>query len=197
MDNRQDAVVGAAKMVLEVQRIGRESKTGMATVSLFKSSPEIFCNIPSIVDFSFSMQHTDLDTLEGLDEQIHRFVHETAASSGMEVSNYQHIWSFDPGVFDDTAIICVEEAVKEMGYSYDKLCSHTGEYSLKRVERDVLTEMGHDSIYTQMVCPTATIFASCRNGISHSRFEYASPKTCRVLGAVLRYDEILRKKYSA
>jgi len=68
--NRQDALVGAAQMVLEVERIGKDSKTGMATVSLFKSSPQNFCNIPSNVDFSFSMQHTDLKTLQAMEDRI-------------------------------------------------------------------------------------------------------------------------------
>ncbi|RDW94568.1 amidase-6 [Coleophoma crateriformis] len=186
MNNRQDALVGAAKMVLEVERIGRDSKTGMATVSLFKSSPQNFCNIPSIVDFSFSMQHTDLATLKGMEAQIEEFVHKTAQESGLQITNYQNIWSFDPGVFDAEAVSCVEEAAKDMGYSYDKLCSHTG----------------HDSIYTRLVCPTAMVFTPCRDGISHSPLEYASPENCSIgaqtiLGAVLRYDEKLRKKYSS
>ena len=53
-----------------------------------------------------------------------------------------------------------------------------------------------------MVCPTAMVFTPCRDGISHSPLEYASPENCSIgaqtiLGAVLRYDEILKKKYSA
>lgn len=119
-------------MVLEVERIGKDSKTGMATVSLFKSSPQNFCNIPSAVEFSFSMQHTDLTVLGDMEAQIKNFVHETAKVHGLEVTNYQNIWSFDPGVFDETAVRCVEEAAKDMGYSYDKLCSHTGECMLIR-----------------------------------------------------------------
>ncbi len=113
-------------MVLEVQRLGLESKTGMATVSLFKSSPQNFCNIPSIVDFSFSMQHTDLATLQKMTDDIKSFVYETAEADGLEVTNYKDVWSFDPGVFDETAVSCVEAAAQDMGYTYDKLCSHTG-----------------------------------------------------------------------
>jgi acetylornithine deacetylase/succinyl-diaminopimelate desuccinylase-like protein len=124
-------------MILEVERIGRDYQTGMATVSLFKSSPQNFCNIPSIVDFSFSMQHTDLAVLKGMENQIEKFVHDTAKQHGLEVTNYQNIWSFDPGVFDAEAVSCVEAAAKDMGYSYDTLCSHTGERfpSKRRKER--------------------------------------------------------------
>lgn len=121
-------------MVQEVERIGRDSKSGMATVSLFKSSPQNFCNIPSVVDFSFSMQHTDLATLKGMEDRIEEFVHETAKEHGLEVANYQNIWSFDPGVFDAEAVGCVEAAAKDMNYSYDKLCSHTGGFCLQRIK---------------------------------------------------------------
>jgi hypothetical protein len=77
------------------------------------------------------MQHTDLKALGNMEDQILSFVHETVEAHGLEVINYQNIWSFDPGVFDEAAVNCVEEAAKDMGYSYDKLCSHTGEYMLK------------------------------------------------------------------
>ncbi|KAH6678244.1 hypothetical protein B0J14DRAFT_650463 [Halenospora varia] len=185
MTNRQDALVGASKVVLEVERIGRASQTGMATVSLFRTAPQNFCNIPSEVDFSFSMQHTDLKTLQGMTKAIKEFVYATAKEHGLEVEKFEDVWSFDPGFFDPVAVDCVEGAAKEMGFKYNKLCSHTG----------------HDSIYTRMVCPTAMVFTPCRDGISHSPLEYASPENCSVgaqtvLGAVLKYDDILRKKFS-
>lgn len=126
MNNRQDALIGASKCVLEIQRIGLASKTGMATASLFKSSPQNFCNIPSVVDFSFSMQHTDLKTLESMTTQIEEFVYSTAKADGLEVETYKNIWSFDPGVFDAEAVSCVEASAKEQGFTYDRLCSHTG-----------------------------------------------------------------------
>ncbi|TVY27967.1 N-carbamoyl-L-amino-acid hydrolase, partial [Lachnellula hyalina] len=185
MDIRKDALVGAAKIILEVERIGKASKTGMATVSLFKSSPQNFCNIPDSVDFSFSMQHTDKSTLEEMTNAIKKFVHDTAQKSGLEVTKYQNVWSFDPAEFDSEAVACVESAAKDMGYAYERLCSHTG----------------HDSIYTNMVVPTAMVFTPCRNGISHSPLEYASPENCSIgaqtiLGAVLKYDGLLRKRHS-
>ncbi|EOD45865.1 putative n-carbamoyl-l-amino acid protein [Neofusicoccum parvum UCRNP2] len=185
MDIRKDALVGAAKIVLEVERIGHASNGGMATVSLFKSSPQNFCNIPSSVDFSFSMQHPEPAVLQGMTGQIEDFVHKVAATHGLEVTDYSNVWSYDPSDFDAEAVACVESAAKEMGYSYQRLISHTG----------------HDSIYTNMVVPTAMVFTPCRDGISHSPLEYASPENCSVgaqtvLGAVLKYDEILRKKYS-
>lgn len=122
-------------MFLEVERIGRDSKAGMATVSLFKSSPQNFCNIPASVDFSFSMQHTDLETLEGMERQIEKFVCETSEASGLEVKEFRNIRSFDPGGFDEVAVGCVEEAAWEMGYAYDRLCSHTGKFCLPNVPR--------------------------------------------------------------
>ncbi len=58
----------------------------------------------------------------------------------------------------------------------------------------------HDSIYTGMVCPTAMVFTPCRDGISHSPLEYASPEKLvyrseDIHRAILKYDNILRKEY--
>ncbi|KAK7701207.1 hypothetical protein SLS57_011842 [Botryosphaeria dothidea] len=125
MDIRQDALVGAAKIVLEVERIGHVSNGGMATVSLFKSSPQNFCNIPSSADFSFSMQHPSLSVLENMTAEIEEFVHSVAAKQKLEVAEYSNVWSYDPSEFDAAAVACVEQAAKEMGFSYQKLISHT------------------------------------------------------------------------
>ncbi|KAH9896349.1 putative N-carbamoyl-L-amino acid hydrolase [Xylariomycetidae sp. FL2044] len=184
MDMRQDALVGAAKAVLEIERIGRASG-GMATVSLFKSSPQNFCNIPSSVDFSFSMQHPSPEVLRGMTEEIRAFIDATAKESRLEVTNYATVWTYDPSDFNADAVRCMQEAADDMGYRSMKLISHTG----------------HDSIYTNMVVPTAMVFTPCKDGISHSPLEYASPKDCEVgaqtvLGAVLRYDDLLRKRHS-
>lgn len=184
MEGRKDALVGASKAVLEVEKIGKKYG-GMATVSLFKTSPQNFCNIPSEVDFSFSMQHPDSATLATMTEEIEAFIRRTASDSGLEVAAYDNVWTFEPFSFDVDAVQCVEDAAKEMGYSYKRLISHTG----------------HDSIYTNFVVPTAMVFTPCKDGISHSPLEYASPKDCSVgaqvvLGAVLKYDEVLRAKHS-
>ena len=72
-----------------------------------------------------------------MEDQIHKLVQKTAVASGLEVSKYKNIWSFDPGVFDKATVICVEGVAKEMEYSYDKLCSHTGESSIVEQRGDI------------------------------------------------------------
>lgn len=183
MAGRQDALVGASKAVLEVERIGK-AYGGMATVSLFKSAPQNFCNIPAEVDFSFSMQHPDAAVLAAMTDEIEAFIRATAAQSSLELAAYENVWTFEPFKFSEEAVKCVEDAAKENGFSYKKLISHTG----------------HDSIYTNFVVPTAMVFTPCKDGISHSPLEYASPKDCSVgaqvvLDAVLRYDDMLRERY--
>ncbi|KAI9822685.1 MAG: hypothetical protein M1827_000404 [Pycnora praestabilis] len=165
MDNRRDALVGAAKIVLEIQRLGKASETGMATVSLFKTSPQNFGNIPDTVDFSFSMQHTEQAALQKMESDIYAFVKKTAEEDNPELKVMEKIWNFDPAC--------------------KRLVSLTG----------------HDSVYTRVVCPTAMVFTPCKDGISHNPAEYANPKECSdgaqtILGAVLKYDDILRKKHS-
>lgn len=70
-----------------------------------------------------------------------------------------------------------------------------------RPTADNFRKQGHDSVYTNLVCPTAMVFTPCRDGISHNPAEYASPEDCSIgaqtiLGAVLKYDGLLKEKYS-
>ncbi|EPQ61253.1 N-carbamoyl-L-amino acid hydrolase [Gloeophyllum trabeum ATCC 11539] len=186
MEDRRDALAGAAKCVVEIQRVGRESKTGMATVSLFKSSPQNFCNIPDKVDFSFSAQHTNLAVLRKMEEGILAFIRNTAQEDKLEVVTLEKIWDLEPNRFDETAVQCLEDAAKEMGFNYTRIGNMTG----------------HDSSYTRLVCPTAMVFTPCKDGISHNPAEYASPEECStgaqvILGGVLNFDALLRKKLSA
>ena len=93
------------------------------------------------------MQHTDLATLQGMEDQTNKFVHETAAASRLEVSNYQNSSRFDTRVFDEPAVYCRKEVAKDMGYSYDKLHSHTGEIPfLKSNGEVILMVLSHGSI---------------------------------------------------
>ncbi|TFK47986.1 Zn-dependent exopeptidase [Heliocybe sulcata] len=186
MDNRRDALVGAAKCVLEIQRLGRESKTGMATVSLFKSSPQNFCNIPGNVEFSFSMQHTDRNVLEQMEGDAFRFIRSMAEEDNLEVTRLEKIWDFEPNRFDETAVQCLEDAAKEMGFNYTRIGNMTG----------------HDSVYTRLICPTAMVFTPCKDGISHNPAEYASPEECStgaqvILGGVMKFDALLRARHAA
>ena len=85
--------------------------------------------------------------LQGMEDQTNNIVYEIAAASGLEASNYQNSSRFDPGVFDETAVNCRKEAAKGMGYTYDKLCSHTGEIPFLKSDGEVTQAvLGHDSI---------------------------------------------------
>ena len=74
------------------------------------------------------MQHSSLPVLKDMTAQIKEFVHKVAKERGLEVAKYDNIVNFDPVNFDAQAVACVEHSAKEMGYSYEKLISHTGEY---------------------------------------------------------------------
>lgn len=72
------------------------------------------------------MQHPSLSVLENMTAEIEEFVHGVAAKQKLEVAEYSNVWSYDPSEFDAAAVACVEQAAKEMGFSYQKLISHTG-----------------------------------------------------------------------
>lgn len=149
---RHDALAGAAKIVLEMQRLGRQTG-GMATVSLFKSQPQNFCNIPSAVDFSFSMQHPDKATLDGMKKHIEEFIHKVAADDGLKVAELDCIYSYDPNSFDADAVACVEASAKEQGFNYKKLISHTGMTREHVESKQVANECSSRLALHEHACP--------------------------------------------
>lgn len=61
------------------------------------------------------------------------------------------------------------------------------------------SSVGHDSVYTSRRIPTGMLFTRCKDGISHSPEEYSTPEDCAksaevMLGAYLRYDELIRSR---
>ena len=64
---------------------------------------------------------------------------------------------------------------------------------------ELVSGAGHDSGYTNMRVPTGMVFTRCREGISHNPAEYTRPEDVALsaeamLGAYLRYDDLVRQK---
>ncbi|KIW73683.1 hypothetical protein PV04_01781 [Phialophora macrospora] len=181
--DRKDALVGAASIILEIERIGRATE-GTTTTTMFSMTPQDIATIPNATNFTFGTQYSNASIHQEVEDHLIGFIEKAAADRGLEVT-VDHIAKFDSTVFDETLVSCVEQSAKDMGYNYLRMESHAL----------------HDSMYIQKVCPSAMIFTPSRDGISHSPLEYSSPENCKVgaqtvLGAVLEYDAVLRAKYS-
>lgn len=187
MDRRSDALLGVAKMIVETNRFVTEGEVaargGRATIAVINSSPQSINTIAGSVEFGLDIRapaDSDVELIEGL--CLARF-NEICKEHGLQIT-VDNFWVSPAVLFDATMVNCVRESANEIGCSLE-----------------LTSGAGHDSVYTGRKCPTAMIFARCRDGVSHNPAEYTRPEDCAaatqvLLGAYLRYDEFIQRSHT-
>ena len=180
MSRRKDALVGAAKVIAQVNDIGlQNAPLACATVGLIQSYPNSRNVIPGQVFFTIDIRHPEDNVLSQMDAQVRAAVELAAQQHGLSVA-FEEIWYSPPIAFNDQCVSAVREAAQGSGYSY----------------RDIVSGAGHDACYISRIAPTAMVFVPCEDGISHNEAENAKPEHlaagCQVLlGAVLSQAVLL------
>jgi beta-ureidopropionase / N-carbamoyl-L-amino-acid hydrolase len=169
MPRRRDALVGAARMIDAVNRIGHaHAPDACATVGFVQVSPNSRNTIPGRVFFTVDFRHPEDAVLTRMDEALRRACAEAAAAGGLEVA-VEEFWYFPPTPFARELVTAVREAAAVEGYQH----------------QDIISGAGHDAVYLARVAPTAMVFVPCVGGISHNEIEDAKPEDltagCNVL----------------
>ncbi len=169
MPSRRDALLGAARMVAEVNAVaGAHPPHAVATVGLLRASPNSRNTIPGRVFFTVDFRHPKDDVLAAMDRELRQACGRLAAEAGLELA-IEQIWHFPPSPFDAECVGAVREAAVRAGLTH----------------RDIISGAGHDACYVSRIAPTGMIFVPCENGISHNEEENATPEDlaagCEVL----------------
>ena len=164
MTRRRDALVGAARMIDAVNRIGHDhAPYACATVGFAQVSPNSRNTIPGKVFFTVDFRHPADATLSAMDRVLRDDCARIAAASGLEV-DVKEFWYFPPTPFDHDCVAAVRGAAAGAGYPH----------------MDIISGAGHDAVYMARVAPTAMVFVPCENGISHNEVENARPEDLAV-----------------
>jgi len=159
MTTRKDALVGAARIIDQVNKIGLENgPLACSTVGLLQVFPNSRNVIPGQVFFSIDFRHPQDATLSLMDSTLREFCDAVSAELGLEM-DFKEIWYSPPVPFNQGCVDSVREAAAASGYSH----------------RDIVSGAGHDACYISRVAPTAMVFVPCENGISHNEAENAEP----------------------
>lgn len=179
MPRRRDALVGAARMIDAVNRIGHaHAPYACATVGSLSLSPNSRNTIPGRVFFTVDFRHPDDAVLTAMDGELRAACREAAATQNLEVE-VAEFWYFPPTPFDPRLVAAVREAAAAQGYGH----------------QDIVSGAGHDAVYMARVAPTAMVFVPCVGGISHNEIEDAKPEDltagCNVLfNAILEAADV-------
>ena len=169
MATRKDALLGAARVVDLVNRIGLDNAPlACATVGMLNVHPNSRNVIPGRVFMTIDFRHPDDDVLAAMDEALRAGVEEIAGKIGLK-HELEQIFYYAPIHFEDSCIDAVRRGTEECGYSM----------------RDIVSGAGHDACYISKVAPTSMIFIPCIDGISHNEVEDAKPEWVTAGGEVL------------
>jgi len=158
MERRRDALVTAATIVTEVNRIGNSVADGRATVGMLRLDPNSRNTVPGTCFFTVDLRHPSDDTLSGMGTELREIAASIAAQHGVEI-DLREIWYSPPVVFDKRCVEVVAASAVAAGFSHKRISSGAG----------------HDACYIARVAPTAMIFVPCADGISHNELENATP----------------------
>lgn len=157
MNRRQDAMAAAARFILAVREIAAvKVPNTVATVGKLKIEPNIVNAIPGKVVLAVDMRQPDNAKLQ---EAI--VLAKSALAEICQAENVQYevnqMWLSSTVMFDETVVDTVEQAAKNLGFSYHRM----------------LSGAGHDAMYMARLGATGMIFVPTVDGKSHCQEEDA------------------------
>jgi len=177
MHLRKNALLGAARVIVAVDAIGREfAPLAVATVGLIENRPNSRNVVPGEVFFTVDMRHPQDDVLEQMEQRLRLALVAILGPLGLTYEE-KPIWTSPAVRFAPELIGCVRRAAEDAGFT----------------TRDIVSGAGHDAVYVARVAPTTMIFVPCLKGISHNEAESTSQEECAagaqvLLNAILEYD---------
>lgn len=160
MDLRKDALLAAAELTLEVNRIaGAFPDYARGTVGHMQVKPNSRNVIPGEVRMTVDLRNAKDATLSAMTQDLKDTAERIARKRRVSIS-LQEVVYFPPSEFASELVSRVRAAAKELSLSH----------------RDIVSGAAHDAVYLSRVAPTAMVFVPCEGGISHNEIENARPE---------------------
>jgi N-carbamoyl-L-amino-acid hydrolase len=174
MADRRDALVAAARIVEQAQRIANDRST-LVTVGRLEVRPNSRATIPGEVKLVVDIRDPDTQNIDGAERAIRKAVATVAAGAcvGATVERALEIPAVE---FDVGCREAVRSACEVLGLSWLPMVSGAG----------------HDATSIARVAPSSLVFIPCRNGVSHHPDEYASPDQVGAGGDALLHAVLAR-----
>ena len=175
MPMRQDALTGAAEIILAVERIAKSygNDRMVATVGRIEASPGAINVIPGRVGFSLELRSSTDALRKAAIEQIRQDAQRIAMARKLEVA-FEPFYETLTTPCDPSMQTVMESAIGDLGNRTIRLPSGAG----------------HDAQVMARLCPAAMLFVRCRGGVSHNPAEYASPADIGLaIAALIRFIE--------
>jgi hydantoinase/carbamoylase family amidase len=156
MDQRRDALAGAAKLALEIRPIAAEVGEGaVCTSGGVVCRPGIVTSVVETAEQLLDQRHLDAGKLARMLERAREASERFAREEDVEVE-WERLWSIEPIPFDDRLIELADEAVREVT---------GGSHRLPSGPLHDAAEVARAGV------PTVMLFVQSLRGLSHTKLE--------------------------
>ncbi len=156
MDQRRDALAGAAKLALALREIAAKVGDGaVCTSGGVVCKPGIVTSVVETAEQLLDQRHLDASKLAAMLEDAKSRSQEYAREEDLEVE-FERIWNIEPILFDEQLIELADEAVREVAGQTHRLPSGPL----------------HDAAEVSRAgIPTVMLFVQSLRGLSHTKLE--------------------------
>jgi N-carbamoyl-L-amino-acid hydrolase len=156
MDQRRDALAGAAKLALELRHIAARTGDGaVCTSGGVVCQPGIVTSVVETAEQLLDQRHLDADKLAALLEDAKESSLRFAEEEKLEVE-FERIWNIEPILFDERLIQSADESIQEVAGQSHRLPSGPL----------------HDAAEVSRAgIPTVMVFVQSLRGLSHTKLE--------------------------
>ncbi|HST25708.1 MAG TPA: Zn-dependent hydrolase [Gaiellaceae bacterium] len=169
MDFRLDPGLVAAETILELERLARAAGNGtVGTVGEIAFEPSLINVVPSQAKFSLDIRGVDEESFRGVAREIAAFAEQAAERRGM-TATFEQRQTLAPTPMDERIVAALETAATETGEPFMLMPSGAA----------------HDTMCVAERVPSAMVFVPCKDGISHSPLEDASPADAALAAEII------------
>jgi N-carbamoyl-L-amino-acid hydrolase len=170
MDQRRDALAGAAKLALAIRDIARETGDGaVCTSGGVTCKPGIVTSVVETAEQLLDQRHLDAGKLASMLARAQELSRAFAEEERIEVE-WERIWSIEPILFDQTLIGLADEAIGEVAGTSHRLPSGPLHDAAEVARAGV---------------PTVMLFVQSLRGLSHTKLEDTKPEHLELAVAAL------------
>jgi beta-ureidopropionase / N-carbamoyl-L-amino-acid hydrolase len=161
MEQRRDALAGAAKLALEIRAVARRAGGGaVCTSGGVVCKPGIVTSVVETAEQLLDQRHLNADTLARMLAEAREASERFAAEENVDVS-WDRIWHIQPILFDEELVALADEAVREVTGQSHRLPSGPLHDAAEVARAGV---------------PAVMLFVQSLRGLSHTKVEDTKPE---------------------
>ena len=161
MEQRRDALAGAAKLELEIREIAKRTGDGaVCTIGSVTTRPGIVTSVVETATCLLDQRHLDAGRLAAMLEEARAGSERIAEEESLEV-DWDRIWAIEPILFDRELVELADEAVREVADESHRLPSGPLHDAAEVARAGV---------------PTVMLFVQSLRGLSHTNLEDTKPE---------------------